>query len=352
MRQLPSGVFASSYRQDAALVRTRKQWLGLAILLFVLALVPVLLGARYANIGTNMFILAVAVTGLQLTLGYAGQVNLAQAAFMGVGAFTAASIAGHWNPPFILTIPAAGIAAALFGLLFGLAAVRIKGFYMALTTITAQFVFHFAVINLPASWFGAANGLKVPPAHLFGLTFKDDVGLYCLNGIVAAVMIALALGIARSRFGRAFVAVRDDEVAAGMMGINVVRTKALAFMVGTFYAGVGGALWAYYIRFVGAEQFTLFNSIWMIAMLIVGGMGSVVGGLFGVLVIVGLQELVTSLGPQLAELAPELGGQIVFASMNVLLGLLIAFFLILEPKGLMHRLQLIKFSLRIWPFPH
>jgi branched-chain amino acid transport system permease protein len=352
MRQLPSGVFASTYLQDAALVRTRPQWLALGVMIVALALVPLLLGPRYANIGNNMFILAVVVTGLQLTLGYAGQVNLAQAAFMGVGAFIAASMAGHWSLPFIVTIPVAGIAAALFGLLFGLAAVRIKGFYMALTTITAQFVFHFAVINLPASWFGAANGLKVPPAQLFGFAIGGDVGLYYLNGVVAACMVVLALGIARSRFGRAFVAVRDDDVAAGMMGINVVQTKALAFMVGTFYAGVGGALWAYYIRFVGAEQFTLFNSIWMIAMLIVGGMGSVIGGLLGVVVIVGLQELVTSLGPQLAEMAPELGGQIVFASMNVLLGLLIALFLILEPKGLMHRLQLIKFSLRIWPFPH
>jgi branched-chain amino acid transport system permease protein len=289
---------------------------------------------------------------LQLTLGYAGQVNLAQAAFMGVGAFVAASIANHWAVSFILVLPLAGLCAALFGLLFGIAAVRIKGFYMALTTITAQFVFHFAVINLPPSWFGSANGLKVPPAQLFGLSFSGDTSLYYLNGIVALCTIISALGIARSRFGRAFAAVRDDDVAAGMLGINVVRTKALAFVVGTFYAGIGGALWAYYIRFVGAEQFTLFNSIWMIAMLIVGGMGSIIGGLFGVVVIVGLQELVTSLGPKLAELAPDLGGQIVFASMNVLLGVLIATFLVLEPKGLMHRWQLIKFSLRIWPFPH
>jgi branched-chain amino acid transport system permease protein len=352
MRHLPSGTFASSYTTDAALVRTRKQWLALAALLVVLALVPPILGPRYTSIGNNMFIMAVIVTGLQLTLGYAGQVNLAQAAFMGVGAFTAASLANHLALPLIVILPMAGAAAALFGLLFGLAAVRIKGFYMALTTITAQFVFHFAVINMPTAWFGAANGLKVPPLRLFGLTFNGDLELYYLNGLVAIAMIAFALGIARGRFGRAFVAVRDDDVAAGMMGINGVRTKAFAFMVGTFYAGVGGALWAYYIRYVGVEQFTLFNSIWMIAMLIVGGMGSIVGGLFGVVVIVGLQEVVTSLGPRLADLAPDLGGQIVFASMNVLLGLLIALFLILEPKGLMHRWQLIRFSLRIWPFPH
>jgi len=352
MRRLPSGVFSESYTRDGALIRTPRQWLALLVFLAALVLAPLALGPRFVGIGNNIFIMAVVVTGLQLTLGFAGQVNLAQAGFMGVGAFAAGSLANHFAIPFLLILPLAGGAAALFGLLFGLAAVRIKGFYMALTTITAQFVFHFAVINLPEYWFGAANGLKVSAAQVFGLTFANETQLYYLNGLVCVCMIVFALGIARGRFGRAFIAVRDDDVAAGMMGIDIVRTKALAFVIGAFYAGIGGALWAYYIRFVSVDQFTLFSSIWMIAMLIVGGIGSVTGGLIGVVVIVGLQEFVTSLGPVVADYVPDLGGQIVFAGMNVLLGLLLALFLILEPKGLMHRWELMKHGIRIWPFPY
>jgi branched-chain amino acid transport system permease protein len=166
------------------------------------------------------------------------------------------------------------------------------------------------------------------------------------------VMFYGAMGIVRSRFGRAFVAVRDDDIVASMIGINVASTKGLAFLVGAFYAGIAGALWAYYIRFVSVDQFTLFNSIWMIAMIIVGGSGSIVGALVGVVVIWGLQEIITMLGPQLLFYFPELGGSIVFAGMNIVLGSMIAIFIIKEPKGLMYRWEVFKHAWRMWPFPY
>jgi branched-chain amino acid transport system permease protein len=348
----PAGVFAVRYAQDRALFRTRKQWIALAIFLIAMLLLPVVLGPRLIAIANIMLINAVVVVGLQICTGYAGQVNLGQAAFMGVGAYAAAVLGSQTGVSFLLTIPVAGIAAAGFGFVFGLSAARIKGFYLALTTIAAQFIFHFSVLNLPATWLGGSNGVSVPPATLFGYRVASDWNLYYLCLATAAIMIYGAFGIVRSRFGRAFVAVRDDDVAAGIMGINVVATKATAFLVAAFYAGVGGALWAYLLRFVAVDQFTLFNSVFFIAMIIVGGMGSIVGALVGVFVIRSVQELITTLGPEIVANVPFLGGDVVFASMNVFLGGIIALFLIVEPKGLMHRWDAIKAAYRLWPFPY
>jgi branched-chain amino acid transport system permease protein len=301
---------------------------------------------------TSMLITAVVVLGLQINTGLAGQVNIGQAAFMGVGAYSTAVLASKLHVPFWLALPAGGVFAAFFGLIFGLAAVRIKGFYLALTTIAAQILFHFFVLNLPQKWLGGSNGITLEPAELFGFKFESDVGMYYLCLVVAMVMIAGAYGIARSRHGRIFAAVRDDDVASGMMGINVVRTKALAFLVGAFYAGIGGGLWAYYIRFVAIDQFTLIHSIWFIAMIIVGGMGSITGALIGVFVIRMAQESITSMGPALIERIPFLGGDLVFAVMNIFLGGIIAGFLIFEPRGLMHRWNIAKRSYRMWPYPY
>ncbi len=348
----PAGVFAVTYAKDRALLRTGKQRLALGVFVAFLALLPLIAGPRIVAIGNIMLISAIVVVGLQICTGYAGQVNLGQAAFMGVGAYTAAVLASQTGLSFLLTVPLGGLAAAGFGFVFGLSAARIKGFYLALTTIAAQFIFHFAVLNLPSRWLGGSNGITVPPASLFGYRLASDASIYYLCLIAAVIMIFGAFGIVRSRFGRAFVAVRDDDVAAGIMGINVVATKAAAFLIGAFYAGVGGALWAYLLRFIAVDQFTLFNSVFFIAMIIVGGMGSIVGALIGVFVIRVIQEAITTLGPEIAANFPFLGGEIVFASMNVFLGGVIALFLIVEPKGLMHRWNIIKSAYRLWPYPY
>lgn len=349
MAKLPSGVFAETYAEDKALVRTPKQWASLALLVLFLAMGPILLGSHYVGIANGMLITAVAVMGLQITLGYAGQINLGQAALMGVGAFAAGVVAIR-GAPFWIAIPVAGAAASAFGFIFGLSAVRVKGFYLALTTIAAQFIFNFVVLSLPTSWLGGPNGLQVPPIEILGLRVTDETALYYFNLAIAIVMFHGAIGIVRSRFGRAFVAVRDDDVVASMIGINVAATKGMAFLVGAFYAGIAGGLWAYYIRFISVDQFTLFNSIWFIGMMIVGGLGSIVGGLIGVFVVRGLQELITILGPQVLALFPTIGGSVIFASMNIVLGFLIAVFIIKEPKGLMYRWEILKNMFRTWPF--
>ncbi len=349
---LPAGVHALTYSQDQALIRTRIQWQCFAGFLILLFALPLFAGGRIIGIMNVMGIMMIGVVGLQITIGYAGQTNLGQSAFMGVGAYVCGALALRMNLPLWVNIAIGGVSAALFGAVFGLAAVRIKGFYMALTTIAAQYIFSFVMIKLPKSWFGQAEGLRLEPASLMGWTFDTDSKMYYLIFIVALFMIYGAWGLARSRSGRAFVAVRDNDNAAEIIGINVYYYKALAFFIGAFYAGVSGGLWAYYIRYIQADQFTLWLSVWYVGMLIVGGLGSILGAMIGTVVIRVLQEFITLIGPQLAEIFPHVGGQVVFASMNMLLGGIIILFMIFEPRGLVHRWNIIKESYRIWPFPH
>ena len=347
----PSGIFFTSHAGDRSLVRTRAQWACLVLLLLVLATLPWWASERWVSIGYATFITAVAVIGLQICTGYAGQINLGQSAFMGVGAYGAAlAMAAGWDALAALLIGGAG--AALFGVMFGLTAARIKGFYLALTTIAAQALFHFLVLNLPSSWLGGAGGLHVESASVLGISLNHDRAIYWFSLLVLVVMTVGAFGIVRSRHGRSFEAVRDDDVAAGMMGIPVAATKARAFLVSAFYAGVAGGLWVVALRHVSVEQFTLFNAIWMIAMMIVGGLGSIVGALIGTVMIQLAREGVTSLGPSFIQWVPAVGQDFVFAAMNVLLGTVIILFLLFEPKGVMHRVQITKKAYRLWPFPY
>jgi branched-chain amino acid transport system permease protein len=241
---------------------------------------------------------------------------------------------------------------AILGAIFGIPALRIKGFYLAMTTIAAQVIFPLIIMHMPDNWFGGAIGLSIEPAHLAGITFDSDTSLYYLIIITAVIMIFFAFNLVRGRTGRAFVAIRDTDIAAEIMGVNLFFYKTLAFAIGAMYAGVAGGLWAYYLRFVGADQFTLYFSVWYMGMLIVGGLGSILGAIMGVIFIRALLELITYLAPVLVEYFPGVGGGIWFAGMNILLGGKIIIFLIYEPRGLYHRWRIGKTAFRIWPFPH
>ena len=349
---LPAGVHFETYAQDRALVRTPGQWAWFVLMMVVLVALPLTGSGRVIGSAVVILITLVAVVGLQLNSGYAGQINMGQSAFMGVGAYTCAALSAKLDMPLWITLPAGGVCAALFGAIFGLAALRIKGFYLALTTIAAQYIFGFLMLKLPKEWFGRSEGLRMEPASLFGFVFDTDARIYYLALAVALVMVTGAWGLMRSRTGRAFVAVRDNDNAAEVIGIDVFRYKTLAFFICAFYAGIAGVLWAYYVRYVQVDQFTLWLSIWYVGMLIVGGMGSILGAIIGTIVIRLFQELITVAGPWVIDVWPSLGGQFVFAAMNMLLGGLIMLFVIFEPRGLVHRWNIMKESYRIWPFPH
>ena len=333
---------------------TKYQWGTLIAFLILLLLLPYLIGIKYIAMISITVIMMVAVTGLQITTGLAGQINMGQSAFMGVGAFVTGSLAINFQLPFWITIPSGGIGAAIFGTLFGIPALRIKGFYLALTTIAAQIIFPLMIMSLPQSWCGRAIGLQLDPASIGGLILDSDISLYYLIMAVAVIMIYFAFNLVRTRVGRAFVAIRDNDIAAEIMGVNLFYYKTLSFFIGAFYAGVAGGLWAYYLRYVGADQFTLYSSIWFVGMLVVGGMGSVLGPILGTIFLRALQELIVYLGPVLATAFPRFGGghQFWFASMNIVLGGVIILILIYEPRGLAHRWNIIKTNFRVWPFSY
>jgi branched-chain amino acid transport system permease protein len=348
----PAGRFSTSYAQDRALVRTRQQVAVLIAAIVFLTIVPLLGSPRLMAFLTLLSITAVSVVGLQITMGYAGQINLGQSAFTGVGAYATGLLAARAGLPFWLVIPMAGLIAAAVGYVFGLSAVRIKGFYLALTTVAAQVLFPFIILALPSAWLGGPNGMSIPAATIGGLRITAESHFYLLSVVISILMVYGAFGIVRSRFGRAFMAVRDDELAAGMTGLPVARTKAFAFLIGAFYAGVAGSLVAYQLRFINFDQFTLFASVWLIAMVIVGGLGSIVGAIVGAALILAIQDTLTFMGPALVERLPALGHNVVYALMNVVLGALVALCLIYEPRGLMHRWRILKQMYRSWPFPY
>lgn len=350
---LPSGICFESYLRRRAYIHTRTQWVCFIAFLLLLAWLPYSAGSQLTGIISMMAIAMVAVVGLQIVTGYAGLINLGQSAFMGIGAFVAASLTIHFQLPLFVTIFLGGIGGALLGLFFGLPVLRIKGFYLGLSTLAAQIAFPLIIMALPVGLFGGAIGLRIEPAKFLGITLGSDKSIYYFNMIVSSIMVFLAFNLARSRVGRAFMAIRDNEIAAELIGINIFFYKTLAFVISAFYAGVAGCLWVYSVRYVGADQFTFFNSIWYMGMVIVGGPGSILGGIFGTIFLRGLQEIITHLGPFLIKVFPQIGGsEFWFAGMNILLGSVIILFLIFEPRGLAHTWNILKISYRIWPFPY
>lgn len=346
---LPCGTYPRKYKEDKAIVRTRLQWLLFILFLILLFTAPLFLSTRYVGMLNMAAIVLIAVVGLQLTAGYCGQMNLGQSAFMGMGAYVTAALASHFHLPFWLALPIGGIGAALFGAIFGLPAVRVKGFYLALTTLAATFIFGFVMKRLPG--FGGEGGMAVPAATLGNIRFVTPFSSYYLIMTVAVIMVFFAYGLVRSRVGRAFTAIRDNDNAAEILGINVFYYKTIAFLIGALFAGVAGGLWAYYVRYVEVVQFTLFESLWFVGMLIVGGMGSILGAIFGTVALRALEELIVYTAPIVAEAFPQFGSNI-FAGMNVVLGAVIMLMLIFEPRGLAHRWNIIKASYRLWPFPY
>ena len=350
MSMLHSGVFFQSYAAEQGLLRTWPQRLGLAASLLLLASMGWLMNDYWLGILTLGGITLVAVLGLHITIGMAGLLNLGQSAFVGIGAFVAASMASNgWS--IWVTLPCSGLAAGVVSILFGLPAVRIKGFYLALTTIAAQIIFPIVMIRLPDGWFGGSAGMSVEPPVILGWVINTPRSYFLLVLSVAAVAFLAATNLGRSRTGRAFRAIHDNDIASSVVGVNLAKVKIQAFFAGALFAGFSGALYAYFVRYVSTDQFTLWLSVWYVGMLIVGGMHSPFGAMLGVAVITLLQEGVHLLGTKVLSSFTGMSGGTVFSLTNVVLGGVIILMLLFEPLGLAHRWSILKSSYRIWPYP-
>jgi len=347
---LPAGTRNYTYAQDMAIFRTKTHWVLLLVLLVILFTAPLYWGNYWLGVANLIGITIIAATGLNILTGYCGQLSIGHAGFIAVGAYTAAVLTNRLELPFLVGLICAGLIAGLIGMIFGIPSLRVKGFYLAITTIAAQFIIIW-VINHWTSVTGGFNGISVPPASIGGITFISQTSQFYLIMVITVLVIFLAKNLARTRVGRAFVAVRDNDLAAEVMGINLFRYKLIAFFIGCFLAGIAGSLLAHWIGFMNAENFTLIDSILYIGMIIIGGLGTVTGPIFGAIFIRMLQQGITFIAPVL-EQTFALPAGFTTGIGPMVFGLAIVLFLILEPRGLAHRWQLFKASYRLWPFSY
>ena len=349
---LPCGTRSYTYAEDTAIIRTKTQWALLIVFLALLFTLPLYLKSNYwLGVANLIGITLVAATGLNILIGYCGQLSIGHAGFIAVGAYTSAILTNRLELPFLVGLICAGLTAGLIGLIFGIPSVRVKGFYLAITTIAAQFIIIW-VINHWENVTGGFMGIRVPYAAIGGFVFQSPASQFYLIMVIATLCVFLAKNLARSRIGRAFIAIRDNDLAAEVMGINLFYYKLLAFFSGCFMAGIAGSLLAHWIGFINTEHFSLTESILYIGMIIIGGLGTTLGPVLGVVFIRLLQQLLTvGVVPSL-EATEVLPAGFATGVTPMLFGLVIILFLILEPRGLAHRWALFKSAYRLWPFSY
>lgn len=353
-----AGQFKSSYAEDQQIFPIRQDRIAVALLLAVAFVVVPMLGNEYwlSAILVPFLIFALAALGLNILTGYAGQLSLGTSAFMAVGAFMAYNFV--LRMPWLGVIPSfilAGICAAAVGIVFGLPSLRIKGFYLAVATLAAQFFVLWAIQRI--GWFtndSATGVITAQTVEILGYTLDTPKSKYLLTLSIVAALALLAKNLMRSETGRAFMAVRDMDVAASVIGIPMMKTKLLAFAISSFYCGVAGALYAYtYLGTVEPEAFTLDLSFRILFMIIIGGVGSVLGSFLGAAFITLLPiflNVAFSWGSHTFSL--DISHAVVSNIELMIFGGLIIFFLIVEPHGLARLWQIAKEKLRLWPFPH
>jgi branched-chain amino acid transport system permease protein len=334
-----------------AIFRTRLHWGMLVAFLILLFTCPLFFSDRILTIMTMIGIAIISVHGLNILTGYCGQISIGHAGFMAVGAYTSAILSAKLGWPFWATLPCAALAAGIAGLIFGLPSLKIKGFYLIMATIAAHFIIIWLILQ-PNDITGGADGFAVPRPEIGSIVLKSKASYFYLVMAFACLATFSAQNIVRTRAGRAFVAIRDNDLAAEVMGINLWTYKLQAFFIGCVYAGVAGSLLIHYYAWASADLFPFMDSIWYLGMLIVGGMGSTAGAIFGAVSLKLLDELVTIVGPMLAAVFPAVAAQAAASLGLITRGLVIILFLIFEPRGLAHRWGMIKAYFRLWPFSH
>ncbi len=347
-----AGDFDTSYAQDMATLRQPWHWWVLVGGLGLLALLPQVAGSYLLGILNTIAITIITVQGLNILTGYAGQISLGQAAFMTVGGYISALLVSRLGLSFFVALPLAGLGAGLVGLLFGLPSLRVKGFYLAMATLAAQFIIPWFVRNAYKDVLNGAQGLTVPVPELAGLRFDTPNSYFYITLVAVCISTYVAHNIGRSRLGRALISIRDNDLAAEVLGINPFKYKLQAFFISAFYAGVAGALWAHYTRHINSETFDLIDSVWFLGMVVIGGLGTSNGPIFGAVFVRLLREAVVLISPALGRLFPALEANILAALGPVVFGTALMLFLIFEPHGLAHRWQVLKAAWRLRPFAH
>jgi branched-chain amino acid transport system permease protein len=353
-----AGQYKTSYQADQALFPIRQDQIGIGLILAgAFVLVPLFAsGFVIDSILTPILIFSLAAIGLNLLTGYTGLLSLGTGGFMGVGAFTCYKLSTYFpDINIIILVVCSGFLAAAAGLLFGLPSLRIKGFYLAVATLASQFFLSWCFIRIPWLYnYNVSASIEVPARTLFGIPVTGPnatpITRYIIVLTIVAVMTLLASNLLRGRIGRTWMAVRDMDIAAELIGIKLYPTKLLAFAVSSFYCGVAGAMLVFlWLGNAESESFSINQSFLVLFMVIIGGLGSLTGSFFGAALIFGLPIVLRMIRAALD--LPMTSATLEHINFMTL-GILIILFLIAEPNGLARLWQIGKQKLRVWPFPY
>jgi branched-chain amino acid transport system permease protein len=346
-----SKTFKESYREDIKIFDTiwSKFWLSL----FLAAMLSLPMWADpYIVYMTNIAgIAAIAAIGLNILTGFTGQISLGHAAFVAIGAYTTAVLAATYGVPFWAAIPAGGFMASLFGVLLGFPCLRLKGLYLAMATMSFGVVAQYVVTHWEGLTMGV-RGLSVPAPDLFGFSLFGESRFYYVMLFFVAFTAISAKNIMRTRVGRAFVAIRDRDIAASVIGVNLTKYKVMAFAISSFFGGLAGGLYSYSTGYLHPENFTLLLSVEYIGMIIIGGLGSILGSIMGAVFLTVMQDIIKGTVETIALFIPALKGVYDDEWSIAALGLLIIIFLIVEPSGLNGIWIKIRNYFNNWPFKY
>jgi branched-chain amino acid transport system permease protein len=349
------GVLKTTYEADMALypLPIARWTVGVFAVLFFLV-VPLTVHEYYLSLANLVWIAIIGALGLNILVGYTGQVSIGHGAFMSVGAYTAANLATRLGSPWPVNLLAGGLMAALVGAVVGIPSLRIKGLYLAIATLAGQLIIEWTINHVTFISGGVQASIEVARPRVGSMVLSSQRDMYYFLLVFVTLAIVGTLNLVRSRVGRAFIAIRDHDIAAELIGINIFRYKLLAFAISSFYAGVTGVLYTYFLGIANYEQFQITVSIDYLAMIIIGGLGSVLGSIFGAMFV--------TLLPIGIRYAMEAFGGVFFSPQTVLnlipnlrlmlFGALIILFLVVEPDGLNRLWRNIRNYFRVWPFAY
>ena len=354
-----AGQYKTSYKSDMAVFPLLQDRLGIIAILAIAFIAVPMFASEFIilSVMVPFLVFALAAIGLNILTGYTGLISLGTGAFMGVGAYACYKLTTIFpDVNIIVWIIVSGFFSAAIGVVFGLPSLRIKGFYLAVATLAAQFFLQWCFVRIPWLYnYNASGAIEVPERTLFGLAItgarsSPEVRYLVLLSIVV-FLTWIASNLVHGRIGRSWMAVRDMDIAAELMGIKLLPTKLLAFAVSSFYCGVAGACMMF-LWYGGGEANDAFNvnqSFIVLFMVIIGGLGSLIGAFFGAFFI---STLPTILKFGVPAIGIPLTGAVAEHLTHIMVGALIIIFLIVEPHGLARLWQIAKQKLRVWPFPY
>ncbi len=344
------GDLKESYLEDEKIFQSLFVKICLWTFFLVLLVVPFVAGPYVLYIMNLIGFSIIAAVGLNLLTGFTGQISLGHAAFVGVGGYTTAILVTRLGFPFWVALPCAGFVSAGMGLIIGIPSLRVKGLYLCIATLAAQFILEFVFVHWESMTKGI-RGINVPPPRIGSFEFNTEKSYYFITFMLVILVVGFARNLVRTKWGRAFVAIRDRDLSAEIIGINLFRYKLAAFAISSFFAGIAGGLWVGFIKVVTPEHFPFSLSIQYLAMVIVGGMGSVLGSIFGAIFMTLTPELLNMLVGSGKEMFPGLD-QFFIPLKDIVFGGLIVAFLVFEPHGLAEIWHRIKNFFTLWPFSY